>query len=840
MPGGSGSDAGMSPTSSARTGGPDRSDLRSGARCLTGPRAFGWSLAMTGANQAFLREALRATALVASAGIAQVNDGPLTGRNATGRTARRLAPGAAPWLSAGSSSRSGSRGARLARRRGRFALVVLGLGAAAGHARSPFSPGRWPPRIATSGARWPRCRTRSEAVRVNWFSVGGQVGALRQARCGRCARSCSRVLLDEAGHRYVASTARASSPGAAPGSAPSTTARPLGAVCAQAACRIAAEPEHCEVLVIAARRIPNVPACGSCRSARATCARATLFGDAVPRATLGQSAFVRDRSRATTGPRRRRSCWRTGSPGSTARRCSRLVPQLRVGRPARAWLGPLCGRANALATRIEHARSVLQATGLRVRAVGSGRRASRGSGRGDGLRPPAVRCSAGGRGAPARLRGAGGGAAPPRRGCTSRTATPLRAARGAGRSAFSSSPSRRRWRSAARSWAGSRAPAVAGGRSRADRRAGRVPSAPLGALRAAGSPWRVLLAAAATLVLAAALTVRPVAVRRARCSRRSTSRRSPRSSWSSIALVARAADTGDLLASNGTGIVLLLLPSLVGFAAAVGAARLLPAGLRGCWSAWCRETPSRSVWPRSARAPARLRGGGGRASSSSRSGSRSSPRRTARPRARAAGTGRLRDPRRRRRPRRPLAARSGPLGRHPWGRALAPARARVEPVIRLASGNISGATDVTGIGAGLPGRRCGDRRLARRFRVELACGAGGAARAEAAGRTARRAAAGRREEARVADRGHRHRGRAWPREHPTARRSFVTVRARPQRRYPPTAPGRSDPPGRARRHPPSPCASNRRRSWRNAEPTPGLPPWAPSRSGARVADGRVD
>src|SRR5919197_1513877 len=47
-----------------------------------------------------------------------------------------------------------------------------------------------------------------------------------------------------------------------------------------------------------------------------------------------------------------------------------------------------------------------------------------------------------------------------------------------------------------------------------------------------------------------------------------------------VALARGAADAGSLLSGNGTGVVLLLLPVLVAFAAAVVAARLLPPALR--------------------------------------------------------------------------------------------------------------------------------------------------------------------------------------------------------------------------------------------------------------------
>ena len=48
-----------------------------------------------------------------------------------------------------------------------------------------------------------------------------------------------------------------------------------------------------------------------------------------------------------------------------------------------------------------------------------------------------------------------------------------------------------------------------------------------------------------------------------------------------VALARGAANASELLADNGTGLVLLLLPALVAFAAAVAVARLLPLALRG-------------------------------------------------------------------------------------------------------------------------------------------------------------------------------------------------------------------------------------------------------------------
>jgi hypothetical protein len=94
-----------------------------------------------------------------------------------------------------------------------------------------------------------------------------------------------------------------------------------------------------------------------------------------------------------------------------------------------------------------------------------------------------------------------------------------------------------------------------------------------------GIALALVLAAVAALVLAAALTIRPIAVRGHSLSPLDVAALGAAVAVA-VALARGAADTTDLLADNGTGIVLLLLPSLVGFAAAVAAARLLPAGLR--------------------------------------------------------------------------------------------------------------------------------------------------------------------------------------------------------------------------------------------------------------------
>ncbi|HEY7017441.1 MAG TPA: hypothetical protein VH297_03150, partial [Gaiellaceae bacterium] len=90
----------------------------------------------------------------------------------------------------------------------------------------------------------------------------------------------------------------------------------------------------------------------------------------------------------------------------------------------------------------------------------------------------------------------------------------------------------------------------------------------------------VVVGAVAGIVLALALTIAPV-----RVGGRSISPLDVAALGAALAVVialARgSANASELVATNGTGLVLLLLPALVGLAAAVLVARLLPFGLRG-------------------------------------------------------------------------------------------------------------------------------------------------------------------------------------------------------------------------------------------------------------------
>jgi hypothetical protein len=90
----------------------------------------------------------------------------------------------------------------------------------------------------------------------------------------------------------------------------------------------------------------------------------------------------------------------------------------------------------------------------------------------------------------------------------------------------------------------------------------------------------LLLAVAALVVLVATLSVRPVSVRGFSVTPLDVAALGAVAAVA-VALARGSADAGALLAGNGTGVVLLLLPVLVAFAAAVLVARILPPALRG-------------------------------------------------------------------------------------------------------------------------------------------------------------------------------------------------------------------------------------------------------------------
>ena len=411
-----------------------------------------------------------------------------------------------------------------------------------------------------------------QAVRVNWFSVGGQ--AAPYARLDAHVRSELHRVVDE--RATGTSLYRESQLGGA--------LLGLGAVdqlgrwvqLRSGRLPHRCEPERCEVLVIRhGGRIPNVPGLRLVAVGEGDLRTATLFGDAVPAATLRQSAFVQQITRYHR-PAPPPLVLANGVAGLDR------SPLLHDSYRSYGWVVPLergsvrTWSANALATRIEHARSVLQAQafGFELSAPV------------DELRAAVDAATVSGR----RLLLLGGEAVALLLAFAVLAAARLRPDVDASRRRLLSSGTRR-WQVGLLVVAESAAMALCGalmgwvaGSAVAAAVAGRTgePVASLlrhSVLSGRGIALALLLAAAATLILAAALTVRPVAVRGLAVSPLDVAALAA-VVVVAVALARGAADTGDLLASNGTGIVLLLLPSLVGFAAAVGAARLLPAGLR--------------------------------------------------------------------------------------------------------------------------------------------------------------------------------------------------------------------------------------------------------------------
>ena len=323
--------------------------------------------------------------------------------------------------------------ARLARRRERFALVVLGLGAAAAMLGAVLA-GTVAAQDRDLGRKVASLPDSVQAVRVNWFSVGGQ--AAPYAMLDAHVRSELHRVVDE--RATGTSLYRESQLGGA--------LLGLGAVdqlgrwvqLRSGRLPHRCEPERCEVLVIRhGGRIPNVPGLRLVPVGEGDLRTATLFGDAVPAATLGQSAFVQQITRYHR-PAPPPLVLANGVAGLDR------SPLLHDSYRSYGWVVPLeRGSVRSWSAHApgdpDRARPLgAPGTGLRVRAVGSGRRATRNSGRGDGLRPAAAPARRGGRGAPACLRGAGGGAAPPRRGSIVPT-TPLER-----HTALAGRPSRRR------------------------------------------------------------------------------------------------------------------------------------------------------------------------------------------------------------------------------------------------------------------------------------------------------------------------------------------------------------------------------------------------------------
>ena len=461
--------------------------------------------------------------------------------------------------------------ARLARRRERFALVVIGLGAAAAMLGAVLAGtvAAQDRQVARSVAALPDT---VRAVRVNWFSVGGQ--AAPYARLGSDVRGQLRRVAEAP----VTGTSlyRESQLGGALLSLGAVD--DLGRWVRLRSGRLPrrCEPERCEVLVIRrGGRIPNAPGLRLVPVGEGDLRSATLFGDAVPAESLSQSAFAKRMTRYHR-PAPPPLVLANGVAGldrsqrlHDAYRSYGWVLPLRRG-AVRSW------SANDLAVRIEHARSVLQAQafGFELSAPV------------EELRAAAEAATVSGR----RLLLLGGEAVALLLAFAVLAAARLRPDVDASRRRLLSSGTRR-WQVGLFVLAESAAMAFCGallgwtvGAAVAAAVAGQT-GEPVGSLlrHSVLSGWgtglALLLAAVATLVLAVALTIRPVVVRGLALSPLDVAALGAVVAIA-IALARGAADTGALVAGNGTGVVLLLLPSLVGFAAAVAAARLLPPALR--------------------------------------------------------------------------------------------------------------------------------------------------------------------------------------------------------------------------------------------------------------------
>ena len=334
-----------------------------------------------------------------------------------GRALRRLA--FPLWLAA--------RAARRARRRGSCSSS-LGLAAAAAMLAAVLAGTTAAEDREVAGAGQPSCRPKVRAVRVNWFSVGGQVAPYatldasvrRQLERGAAERATGTSLYRESTSSAVRCSASAR-----------WTTSAAGCACARAACRGCCRPEHCEVLVDPARRADPERARPAARrrSARATCARRRSSATRSRRRTCGESAFVAEdpplppagAAAARARQRRRRarplaaSC--TTPTAATAGWCRCGAARCAPGRP------------RALATRIEQARTALPGIELRLRA--DARPPTSCAPRPTRPRRRSAAAAARRRGgrAAARVRGAGGGEAAAGRGGDARAAAGRAASR---------------------------------------------------------------------------------------------------------------------------------------------------------------------------------------------------------------------------------------------------------------------------------------------------------------------------------------------------------------------------------------------------------------------------
>ncbi|HEY6150781.1 MAG TPA: hypothetical protein VIW19_09695, partial [Gaiellaceae bacterium] len=457
--------------------------------------------------------------------------------------------------------------ARLARRGGRFLLVGLGVAASAAMLAAVIA-GALAAQDRDAGKQVEAIDPASRSIHVTWFSVGGQ--AAPYSTLNGHVRRTLRTVTD----RPPATTSlyRESQLGGAFLS--------LGAVDdlgRWVKLRTGRLPRpctlrRCEVLVVrGGGRIPHSPGLRLVPVGTGDVVSPVLFGDAVPSLGLHQSQFVQQIARYHR-PKPPPLVLANGVAGLAR------WPDLRDAYRTYSWVVPLDRRvvrswsADSLAGRIEHIRSSLQAEVFAFNveapidelhaAASSGRVVSR------------------------RLLLLGGEAVALLLAFAVLAGARLRPDAEASRQRLAASGARS-WQVWLQTVSEVAVPAVAGtligwavGAAAAAlvaSRAGEPVGAILGhsVLSAGGIAEGLLLAAAATAVLALTLAVRPVSLGGFALTPLDVAAIGAVVAVA-VALARGAADTSSLVSGSGTGVVLLLLPVLVAFAAAVAVARLLP------------------------------------------------------------------------------------------------------------------------------------------------------------------------------------------------------------------------------------------------------------------------
>ena len=462
--------------------------------------------------------------------------------------------------------------ARIARRGGRLFLVGLGVAAAAAMLAGVIA-GALAAEDRDVAKRVAAVDASSRSIHVTWFSVGG-------------AQAPYSML-----NRHVRGTLRTVT-----GRPPATTSLYRESQLGGAFLSLGAVDDlgrwvrvrsgrlprpctlkRCEVLVIRkGGRIPDVPGLRLVPVGQGDVVSATLFGDAVPSLGLHQSEFVRQIARYHRP---------APPPLVLANGVAGLErwPRLRDAYRTYSWVVPLDRKlvhswsADSLAARIERIRSKLEAEQFAFDVEAPT----------DELHAAA----ASGRVVARRLFLVGGEAVALLLAFAVLAGARLRPDVEASRQRLVSSGARS-WQIWLQTASEAAVPAVAGalvgwvaGAAVASVVASRA-GEPVGSLlshsvlSAGGIAAGLLLAVAAAAVLFVTLAVRPLSVRGLSVTPLDVAALGAVAAVA-VALARGGADAGSLVSGNGTGVVLLLLPVLVGFAAAVLVARILPPLLRG-------------------------------------------------------------------------------------------------------------------------------------------------------------------------------------------------------------------------------------------------------------------